>query len=112
MQRVFAAKNADVAKKACITAGCAYLILGTLPVIMGLYGSVHLANGELNQIISKLIAHIAHGSQLGLWIKPVMVITLLALISAVLSTLDSAMLTTASVIVQNIIIPRKSSLNP
>ena len=56
MQRVFAAKNADVAKKACITAGFAYLILGTPPVIMGLYGSVHLANGELNQIISKLIA--------------------------------------------------------
>ncbi|MEE2903206.1 MAG: sodium:solute symporter [Myxococcota bacterium] len=112
MQRVFAAKNADIAKKACITAGCAYLILGTLPVMMGLYGSVHLAHGELNQIISKLIAHISHGSQLGLWIKPVMVITLLALISAVLSTLDSAMLTTASVIVQNIIIPRKKLAEP
>ena len=112
MQRVFAARSAEIAKRACIIAGCSYLALGTLPVMMGLYGSVYLADGELNQIVSKLIAHIAQNSELGLWIQPIMVVTLLALVSAVLSTLDSAMLTTASVIVQNIILPRKKLADP
>jgi len=112
MQRVFASKSPQIARKACIFAGLSYLLVGGLPVLMGLYGSVYLPAGARTDIVAKFILEIANNPSLSFWIRPAMILTLLALISAVLSTLDSAMLTTASVITQNLIAPRVTLKQP
>ena len=93
MQRVFAAKSAKTARWACLIAGGLYLIFGLIPVMLGLAGGVLMPDEE-----GKIIPALAEA-----FLHPVpFTIFLLALISAILSTIDSAILSPASVLSQNV----------
>ncbi len=94
MQRVFAAKSARVASWACVTAGVAYLTFGAIPVILALCAD-HLVPHADQQSILPILART--------FLSPAMaVIFIVALMSAVLSTIDSAMLSPASILAHNV----------
>jgi Na+/proline symporter len=93
-QRIFAAKSARVAKWACLVAGMVYLAVGALPLLIGLAGNILAPDYEA--AIIPLMASL-------FLTKPLAVIFLLAVLSAVLSTIDSAILSPATVLGQNIL---------
>lgn len=94
MQRVFAARSAAVAQKACWLAGSAYLIFGMIPVMLGLASRLALPEG-LQQAILPALAQT--------FLTPLMAtVFLITLTSAILSTIDSALLAPASVLSRNI----------
>ncbi|QDU97267.1 sodium:solute symporter family protein [Lignipirellula cremea] len=102
MQRIFAARSARVAQGACYLAGGLYLLFGAVPVMLGL--AAPLLFPELQEAILPTLAHA--------FLSPVVtVIFVVALMSAVLSTIDSAILSPASVLAQNVF-PRFTSLSP
>jgi SSS family transporter len=96
-QRVFSSRSAGVAKAACITAGAAYLIVGVAPALLGLAAKVLLPDGIEHSVLPALAKKV---------LSPGMtVVFTLALVSAVLSTLDSAILSAASVAANNVLRP-------
>ncbi len=93
-QRIFAAKSEKVAQYACYIAGGMYLLFGLFPVMMGLLAHHHWEDGQTTSILAAM----AHS-----FLTPTgVIIFTLALISAVLSTIDSAILSPASVLSQNV----------
>jgi SSS family solute:Na+ symporter len=103
MQRVFSAKSDVVAKRACLIAGAAYLSFGALPIVLALSADLLLPQTADDAIIPTL----AH-----LFLSPAMaVIFVLALLSAILSTIDSAILSPASVLSHNVF-SRWSKMEP
>ena len=105
MQRVFAARSEKIAQKSCIIAGVLYMSIGALPVMVGLYGAAYLPSPELGSIIANFIASMLQSETASWWFYPAFSCMILALFSAVLSTLDSGMLTAASVLGQNVFGP-------
>lgn len=94
MQRIFASRSAAVARRACLLAGLAYLVLGAIPVGLGLTAALLAPDDE--RAILPILA--------GLLLHPVgAVIFVLAIVSAVLSTIDSAILAPAGVIAENLL---------
>lgn len=99
MQRVFSAKSANVARAACLVAGVLYIGFGAIPVLMGLAARVLFPEAADTAILPALArAFLSPG---------VATVFVLALVSAILSTVDSAILSPASVIAQNLL-PRVS----
>lgn len=95
LQRVFAARSADVARRACFAAGTAYLLVGAAPLFLGL-ASLLLAPDAPDRAILPALA--------GLFLEPwLAVVFALTVMSAVLSTIDSAILAPASVLSQNLL---------
>ena len=93
-QRIFAARSAVVAKRACLVAGVLYLAVGLLPLLLGLAGNLLVPNHE--QAILPLLA--------SLFLSPALaVVFLVTVLSAVLSTIDSAILSPASVLGRNLL---------
>jgi SSS family solute:Na+ symporter len=93
MQRVFTAKSARVASAACVMAGGMYIILGMLPVLLGLAAGM-LLDDDVPMAVPALAYHLLH---------PAMAVTfLLAIMSAVFSTIDSAILSPAAILSQNV----------
>lgn len=95
MQRIFAARSERAARGACLIAGCAYLVFGMIPLMLALIASL-LFPADLNKAILPAMAH-------AFLSPPVAVIFLVAVLSAILSTIDSAILSPASVLSQNIL---------
>ncbi len=96
MQRIFSSKSERVAQSACVLAGVLYLILGMLPILLGLVAKITFPE-DFRRSVLPALAH--------LFLHPVVaVIFLLALLSAVLSTIDSAILSPATVLAQNIVL--------
>jgi SSS family solute:Na+ symporter len=96
MQRIFSSKSERVAQQACILAGVLYLVLGMLPILLGLVAKVTFPE-DFRRSVLPALAH--------LFFHPaVAVIFILALLSAVLSTIDSAILSPATVLAQNIVL--------
>jgi Na+/proline symporter len=94
MQRIFSSRSATVARRACFVAGGAYLVFGAIPVGLGLAAAL-LAPGDERSILPILA---------GLLLHPVgAVLFVLAIVSAVLSTIDSAILAPAGVIAENLL---------
>jgi Na+/proline symporter len=94
MQRIFSSRSASVARSACFVAGAAYLVLGSIPVGLGLAAAL-LSPGD-DQTILPILA--------GLLLHPVAaVVFVLAIVSAVLSTIDSAILAPAGVMAENLL---------
>lgn len=94
MQRVFSSNSEKTAKRACLIAGVAYLAFGAIPLMLALAGNL-LFPGEIDSDILPAMAHT--------FLHPVVaVIFVVALLSAILSTIDSAILSPASVLAQNI----------
>jgi len=95
MQRVFAAKSASTARWACIIAGVVYLTFGLIPLLLALAGNLLFPD----EVTSEILPALAHA-----FLHPVVaVIFVVALLSAVLSTLDSAILSPASVLAENLL---------
>jgi Na+/proline symporter len=94
MQRVFAAKSAAVAQWASIIAGIAYLVFGLLPIVLALAARLLVPQDVTGAILPALAS---------LFLSPaILIVFTVALVSAVLSTIDSAILSPASVLSQNI----------
>jgi Na+/proline symporter len=95
MQRVFAARSAATARWACLIAGVMYLLFGTIPLVLALAADL-LFPASVDDSILPALARIFLG-------PPVAVIFVVALLSAVLSTIDSAILSPAGVLAQNVL---------
>jgi len=96
LQRSFAAKNEQVAQNAFYFAGFAYLTLGMIPVMLGIIGSVilpGLVNSE--SIIPTLALDHLHPIAIALFVG--------ALLAAIMSTADSALLAAASIFSTNLL---------
>ncbi len=94
MQRVFAARSASTARWACLVAGAAYLVFGAIPLLLALAGNL-LFPEDVQAAILPALAH-------AFLSPPVAVIFIVALLSAILSTIDSAILSPATVLAQNL----------
>lgn len=93
MQRIFAAKSELVARRACYLAGGIYLVFGAIPLGLGLAASL------LTPFTEKAILPTLASAFLN---PAVAVVFTVALLSAVLSTIDSAIIAPASVLAQNV----------
>ncbi|MDA1274493.1 MAG: sodium:solute symporter family protein [Verrucomicrobia bacterium] len=95
MQRIFAAKSDRTASIACLVAGVAYLVLGAIPLVLAVSANL-LFPDEIENAILPVLAH-------SFLSPPLAVIFVLALLSAILSTIDSAILSPAGVLAQNVV---------
>lgn len=95
MQRVFAARSARVASAACLVAGAMYLLFGAIPLVLALAGDLLVTDATPTKILPALAQAFLH--------PVVAVIFILAILSAILSTIDSAILSPASVLSQNVL---------
>lgn len=99
MQRIFSAGSDKIAAKACLLAGGGYLLMGVLPVGTGLAAHLLLpeAAGELEDVVLVVASRL---------LSPLLLlIFFLAIVSAVLSTIVSAVLAPSAVMAHNLIEP-------
>jgi Na+/proline symporter len=96
--RVLASRSPEVARRSCIYGGLLYLSVGLIPVTIGLFG-MQLLPGlkEPEQILPMLAQQYLH--------TVFYVIFAGALISAILSTVDSALLAASALLSHNLIVP-------
>ena len=93
-QRVFSARSAGVARWACVIAGLLYLSLGMMPLILALAGDLLLPSESGRATLPMLAS---------LFLHPVLaVIFVVTILSALLSTIDSAILAPSTVVSQNL----------
>ncbi len=96
LQRSFSAKSEQVAQNSFYIAGFGYLILGMIPVMLGIIGSVTLPGLEnAESIIPTLALDHLHPIAIALFVG--------ALLAAIMSTADSALLAAASVFSTNLL---------
>jgi SSS family solute:Na+ symporter len=94
MQRVFSSRSEQVARRACLIAGGMYLLCGAMPPLLALSAHLLLPDTVSQAVLPALAARL---------LSPAMsVIFLLAVLSAILSTIDSAILSPAGVLAQNV----------
>lgn len=96
--RVLAARSDTVARRSALSAGTLYVLIGLIPLIIGLYGpriTPGLADEEqlLPRVARDLLPTFAYAMFAG------------ALISAILSTVDSTLLTSSSLLSHNLLVP-------
>ncbi len=102
--RVLGTNSARTARNACILGGVLYLCVGLMPVYMGLVGpSVLPGLDEPEQIVPSLAEKFLPTF--------FFVIFAGALISAILSTVDSALLAGGSIISHNLLVPMRPHLS-
>ena len=96
MQRAFSAKNEQVAQNSFYLAGFVYLSLGMIPVTLGIIASVTMPGlADPETVIPELaIAHL-HPVAIAIFVG--------ALLAAIMSTADSALLAAASIFSNNIL---------
>lgn len=99
--RVVASRSSSVAYNSCMRAGIIYFIVGMIPVIIGLLGVTFLPNLADPETIMPTLAK-NHLSSIGY------VIFIGALVSAILSTVDSTLLSVSALFSHNIILPSMS----
>lgn len=96
MQRVFSARSAKTACWSCHVAGIGYLSVGLVPLAIGLAANL-LAPDQVGTATLPVMAK--------LFLNPVVaVIFIIAVLSAVLSTIDSAILSPATVLAENLLV--------
>lgn len=106
IQRMLSARSATVAKWGCISAGLMYFLFGSIPVLLGLTATLTLGEKASGQsVIPSLIES---------YLDPVTaVILIMTIVSAVISTITSALLAPASLLSHNFLkhkFPRVSLL--
>lgn len=96
--RVIAARSPTVARRSSLMAGSVYLFVGVIPVVVGLIGFRMMPGLEHPEQILPLLAR-EH--------LPTILYMLFAgaLVSAILSTVDSALLVASSLISHNVVVP-------
>lgn len=93
VQRIFSSKSERVARQACYVAGGVYLGFGMIPIGIGLIAAI-LVPEHQESIMPVLLTNFLHPA--------IAVIFTLVLMSAVLSTIDSAIMAPSSVLAQNV----------
>ena len=96
--RVVASRSSSVAFNSCFRAGIIYFIVGMIPVFIGLFGVAFLPDLKEPEMIMPLLAK-THLSKIGY------VIFVGALVSAILSTVDSTLLSVSALVSHNLILP-------
>jgi len=102
--RILAARSERVARNATVVAGASYLVIGLLPVGLGLAGITLLPGlGESEQILPALADRYL----------PTFLYVLFAggLVSAILSTVDSALLMSSALVSHNVIVQIRPDLS-
>jgi SSS family transporter len=105
-QRVVSAKSESVAVRASITSGFLYLLIGLIPLMIGLIGRQLYPDFYMENkgnFISALILH-----KTPVWIQ---IVFFGALVSAILSTASGALLAPATVLAENILKPYFNKTN-
>ena len=95
-QRVSAAKDERVAQNSFYIGGVGYLVFGMIPVMLGIIGSVtmpELAASE--QIIPAMAIQHLHPAAIAIFVG--------AMLAAIMSSADSALLANASVLARNVL---------
>lgn len=98
VSRVVASRSENVAYASCLRAGSMYLFVGFIPVLIGLLGVTYLPNLADAETIMPTLAK-THLSSVGY------VIFVGALVSAILSTVDSTLLVVSALISHNLVLP-------
>ncbi len=98
VSRVFAAKNHKIAKRSSIIAGLLYLLIGFLPLSIGLIGFKFFPDIQHSEQILPLVAQKFLPSFF-------YIVFIGAMISAILSTVDSTLLASSALMSHNIIFP-------
>jgi Na+/proline symporter len=97
VSRVLAIRSPGLARRAVLSAGFFYLLVGLIPVSVGLLGPTLLPNlQDPEQILPLLAAELLSGGWYILFAG--------ALVSAILSTVDSALLAAASIVSHNLLV--------
>lgn len=102
--RMIAARSPRVARNATVVAGFSYLLIGLVPVGLGLVGAVLLPGlGEPEQILPLLAAE---------YLPPFLYVVFAgALVSAILSTVDSALLVAGGLVSHNVVVQLRPGLS-
>lgn len=96
--RIIATRTPAVARRSCMAAGSIYLAVGLIPVTLGLVGATMLPGLEHGEQVLPLLALDR--------LPPILYMFFAgALVSAILSTVDSALLVAASLVSHNVIVP-------
>jgi SSS family transporter len=96
ISRVLACKSAGVARTATCVGGIGYLLVAAIPVFFGLVGSQLAPVSEAEQVVPALAQK---------YLPAILYVMFAgALISAILSTVDSALLAAASLVSHNIVL--------
>ncbi|MDJ0905236.1 MAG: sodium:solute symporter family protein [Woeseiaceae bacterium] len=104
-QRASAARTANIARNAFLIGGVAYLAFGMIPVVLGIIGSVtmpDLANSEF--IIPELAKAHLHPVAIAIFVG--------AMLAAIMSSADSALLAASSVLAKNVLPAIKPNPSP
>ncbi|BBL72756.1 sodium:solute symporter family protein [Methylogaea oryzae] len=102
--RILASRSPETARAACLAGGCLYLAVGLIPVFIGLVG-IRLMPGldEAEQLLPQLaLKHLPAFSY---------VLFAGAIISAILSTVDGALLAAAALVSHNLIVPLRPTMD-
>ncbi|MCE9593792.1 MAG: sodium:solute symporter family protein [Planctomycetes bacterium] len=102
--RISASRSARIARNATLAAGGAYLVIGLVPVFLGLVGAKLIPGLESSEQILPRLAH----DRLG---PVIFVLFAGALVSAILSTVDSCLLVASSLASHNVIAPLNPSMS-
>lgn len=99
MQRIFSAGSDKIAVKACLIASVGYLMMGVLPVATGMAAHIMYpeATGELEDVVMVIASKLLNPFFL--------LIFFLAIVSAVLSTIVSAVMAPSAVLAHNLVQP-------
>jgi Na+/proline symporter len=101
--RILAARSPSIARNATMAAGGAYVLIGIMPVMLGLMGAVLIPGLEHpEQILAVMAERYLTGFLYVLFVG--------ALISAILSTVDSALLVAAGLVSHNLIVPLRPGM--
>jgi Na+/proline symporter len=104
MSRLLATRSAAVARKACYIASGIYLLIGFIPVLIALFGYHFVVETENQDSFLPALAMEV--------MSPVMYVLFLgALISAILSTIDSALLSATALASHNLLLPQFPGIN-
>jgi len=98
LQRICASRTEVVARRSTILGGAAYVIVGSIPVLLGLLGASHsIAVDDPEQILPQIARERLSVFGYTLFAG--------ALVSAILSTVDSTLLVASSLLSRNLIHP-------
>ena len=104
VSRVISARTPEIARTSSLLAGGGYLVLGLIPVMVGLAGAVILPGLEHPEQILPLLAQ--------RFLPGVLYIIVAgALISAILSTVDTTLLVCSSLVSHNIIVAARPTMS-
>lgn len=104
ISRVLASQSPAVAQRSSLLAAGAYLLIGLVPLSIGLLGATTMPNLEEPEQILPMVAQ-QYLSTFGY------VLFAGALVSAILSTVDSALLAASGILCHNLIIPMRPAMD-